>query len=161
MRLNISPTPWASLRPRTVAPCHMGAARPPQLSAPPPPEVSRGPGGAGRAGGHLRGARAAAHRRVRAGRLAGTGHRGLSNNLITYQSPAAPLAEHTSLFYPSPGAAHRPVPVCPVPRVTTNCQNISNTTNGDASHHAGFSFWADFVWLPKLTSTFLHACGKH
>ena len=70
-------------------------------------------GRGGRAGGHLRGARAAAHRRVRAGRLAGTGHRGLSNNLITYQSPAAPLAERTSLFYPSrelPTAQCRYVP---------------------------------------------------
>ena len=103
MRLNISPTPWASLRPRTVAPCHMGAARTRALSsATAGSESWAGRGGAGRAGGHLRGARAAAHRRVRAGRLAGTGHRGLSNNLITYQSPAAPLAERTSLFYPSP-----------------------------------------------------------
>ena len=162
MRLNISPTPWASLRPRTVAPCHMGAARPPQLSAPPPPEVSRGPGGAGRAGGHLRGARAAAHRRVRAGRLAGTGHRGLSNNLITYQSPAAPLAERTSLFYPSrelPTAQCRYVP-CLVSPLTARTL-VTPLTVTHPAHHAGFSFWADFVWLPKLTSTFLHACGKH
>ena len=33
MRLNISPTPWAPLRPRTVAPCHMGAARTRALSS--------------------------------------------------------------------------------------------------------------------------------
>ena len=78
MRLNISPTPWASLRPRPVAPCHMGAARTRALSSATAGSESwagrggAGRGGAGRAGGHLRGARAAAHRRVRAGRLAGT-----------------------------------------------------------------------------------------
>lgn len=75
MRLNISPTPWASLRPRTVAPCHMGAARTRALSsATAGSESWAGRGGAGRAGGRTPARRPGRSSPESAGRAA-SGHR--------------------------------------------------------------------------------------